>query len=304
MANEYKKFNETKLSNFQSRYGEAIPDNDYPTNDFIENILVRRTVRSFLHKPIDPKLLEKLIACAQSSPTSSMLQPWSIIMIESVEQKAKLFQGENKHHMGTTAPYSDPTNFNAVMECAVFIIWLVDCTLMDKIFTNDTVRDLHPDLTDLRQIAYDSARHSTFEIRSISDTIIAAQTFVLCAESMGLGTMYCGSIKTMDLQHTFNIPERAMPLFGLCVGYPSSTLDPERPIYTKPRITQNYIVHREQYQEKNFEDITLYNKLLELFYKTQNLSYDWFYRVIKRTQISRINKTYRSLIDKYGFKLK
>lgn len=304
MINEYKKFNETELSNFQSRYGESIPDNTYPTNEFIENILVRQTVRRFLHKSIDPKLLEKLIACAQSAPTSSMIQPWSIIVVESIEQKSKLFQGENKHHMGTTAPYADPSNFNSVMECAVFIIWLVDCTLMDKIFTNETVRDLHPDLTDLRQVAYDSARHSAFEIRSISDAIIAAQTFVLCAESMGLGTMYCGSIKTMDLQSAFNIPERAMPLFGICVGYPLPPPDDGCTRYTKPRITQNYIVHKEQYQVKNFEDITLYNKLLELFYKTQNLSYDWFYRVITRTQIKSINKTYRSLIDKYGFKLK
>jgi nitroreductase len=305
MTENYKKFDETTLSNFQARYGEAIPDNTFPVNEFIENILARKTVRKFLDKQIDPKLFEKLIACAQSAPTSSMIQPWSIIVLKDKKQKFKFFQSDNINHTGLlTSPSlkepADPENFSAITGCDIFIIWLVDCSLMDKIFTDESLTISHPELETLRKSAYESARNSSFEIRSICDAVIAAQTFCLAAESMGLGTMYCGSIKTMDLKTKFNIPDHAMPLFGICVGYPDTGLNNT----VKPRLPQRFIVHNETYQSKDFNDVKLYNKLLELFYKTHQLSRDWFYRIIARTQISQTSEKYRELIDKYGFKFK
>ena len=310
MTENYKKFDETTLSNFQARYGEAVTDNIFPVNEFIENILSRKTVRRFKDKQIDPALLEKLIACAQSAPTSSMIQPWSIIVIKDKKQKFNLFQGDGIKHLGilkssiTNEP-ADALNFNAVTECDVFIIWLVDCTLMDKIYTEESIANTHPELEMLRKSAYESARYSTFEIRSICDAVIAAQTFCLAAESMGLGTMYCGSIKTIDLRNILNIPNRAMPLFGICVGYPDGGENPNSGLGNpvKPRLPQRYIVHNESYQLKDFNDVKSYNSILKLFYKKHNLGHDWFYRVIIRTQLT-IHTKYRKLIDKYGFKFK
>ena len=311
MTENYKKSDETTLSNFQARYGEAVTDNIFPVNEFIENILSRKTVRRFKDKKIDPALLEKLIACAQSAPTSSMIQPWSIIVIKNKIQKLKFFQGDNINHTGLLISPSlgtpaDPKNFNAIMECDIFIIWLVDCSLMDKIFTDDLLSKSHPELDTLRKSAYESARNSSFEIRSICDAVIAAQTFCLAAESMGLGTMYCGSVKTIDLKETFNIPDHAMPLFGICLGYPEEEPNPITGLVNtvKPRLPQRFMVHNETYQSKDFNDVKSYNKLLELFYKKQQLSLDWFYRVIARTQISCTTEKYRELIDKYGFKFK
>ena len=146
MAN-YKKFYETPLSTFQARYGEAIPDNTYPTNEFIEKILSRKTIRRFKTKKIDPKLFEKLIAAAQSAPTGSMIQPWSVIVVESPEARLKLFEGDFKEHMGIlpnsklNGKASDSHNFNAIMECSMLLIWLVDCTIPETIFTDPSLDD-------------------------------------------------------------------------------------------------------------------------------------------------------------------
>lgn len=312
MTENYKKFNETTLSNFQARYGEAIPDNDFPVNEFIENILARKTVRRFLDKQIDPKLFEKLIACAQSAPTSSMIQPWSIIVLKDKKQKFKFFHPDIIRHTGILMPgnnngeRSDPSNFKAITECAIFIIWLVDCSVMDKIFTDQSLSESHPELEDRRKLAYESVSNSNYEIRSICDAVIAAQTFCLAAESMGLGTMYCGSVRTMDLKEKFNIPDHAMPLFGICVGYPENSVNPKTGIANsvKPRLPQRFMVHDNMYQSKDFNDVKSYNKLLELFYKIHNLGRDWFYRVITRTQVSNANLRYRELMEKYGFKFK
>lgn len=318
MDNEYRKFYEVPLSNFQARYGEEIPDNNFPTNKFIENIISRKTVRRFKSKQIDPLLLEKLFAAAQSAPTSSMIQPWSVITLTTPEQKLKFLTGKNKDHLGIK-PHgnlrntpSDSHNITAISECAVFLVWLVDCTIMEQIFLDPSIEQTHPDLTELRKSAHEASRHVNFELRSITDAIIAAQTFVLAAESMGLGTMYCGSIRTMDLKKDFNLPERVMPLFGICLGYPKDHLDAggqvwdfSIPLYVKPRLPQDLVIHKEVYTPKDFEKVKKYNNLLKKFYEITKLKYDWFDRVVRRTQIYQsINLTYRSLIDKYGFKFK
>lgn len=312
---DYKKFNEIKLSPFQARYGESIPDNHYPVNEFVENILKRQSIRRFKNKQLDPKLLEKLIAAAQSSPTSSMIQPWSILALESSAQKAKLFSKEHEDSLGlypTSKLHGQPSdwrNLRAIMGCSVFLIWLVDATILEKIFTDTSLNQTHPELAELRIESLQAIRHTHFELRCLIDTVIAAQTFCLAAESLGLGTMYCGAIRTMDLKETYNLPDRVLPIFGLCVGYPaddlSVTVEPDisQNKYVKPRLPQSLILHKEVYQEHDFEEIKRYNKLLELYYQTQNLTHDWFDRVVRRTQLWNSNRFYRKLLEKCGFKL-
>jgi nitroreductase len=318
MEHEYKKFNEVPLSKFQARYGEELPDNTFPTNRFIETIISRKTVRRFTSQQIDPLLLEKLFAAAQSAPTSSMIQPWSVITITTPEQKLKFMTGENREHLGIK-PHnnlrntpSDPHNITAITECAVFLVWLVDCTIMDNIFLDPSIDQTHPDLNELRKSAHEASRYAKFELRSITDAIIAAQTFVLAAESMGLGTMYCGSLRTMDLKKDLNLPDRVMPLFGICLGYPKNHLDAtgqlrnfDVPLFAKPRLPQDLVIHKEVYSPIDFEKVKKYNNLMKKFYEVSNLKYDWFDRVVRRTQIYKgINLKFRALMDKYGFKFK
>lgn len=318
MNNEYKKFNETELSAFQARYGEEVPDCPYPANEFVENILKRKTVRNFKNKPLEAGMLELLVAAAQSSPTSSMIQTWSVIALTTPKQKSKLFYGDNYLHMGITptpvlngrAP--DPSNFFAVMQCSVFLIWLVDCSIMDRIFTDPSLDETHPELAELRKTAKDASQHANVEIRSMIDAVIAAQTLVITAESLGLGTMYCGSIRTMDLRESFNIPDRAVPLFGICLGYPDDNLNvfgmkssnTDKPVYVKPRLPQQIVLHKETYQPLDFEQVKKYNKLLQLFYEVENLGKDWFHRVVKRTQLYKTNINYKKLLENCGFKFK
>jgi nitroreductase len=285
---------------------------------FVENILKRKTVRNFKNKPLELGMLELLVAAAQSAPTSSMIQPWSIIALTTNSQKAKLFSGDNYLHMGllpTPALDGNPPdigNFRAIMQCSVFLIWLVDCTIMDKIFTDPSLDETHPELVNLRKTAYNASQHANVEIRSITDAVIAAQTLVITAESLGLGTMYCGSIRTMDLRETFNIPNRATPLFGICIGYPDDNLNvfgvkdlnSDNPIYVKPRLPQEIILHKESYHSLDFEEVKKYNKLLQLFYKVENLKLDWFDRVVRRTQLYKTNINYKTLLEKCGFKFK
>jgi hypothetical protein len=59
-------------------------------NAVLETILSHRSVRGFLPDALPDGTLELLIAAAQSASTSSNLQVWSVVAIQSVEHKARL----------------------------------------------------------------------------------------------------------------------------------------------------------------------------------------------------------------------
>lgn len=316
-----KKFNETYLSNFQARYGLEIPDNHYPSNSFIENILSRKTIRRFQNKEIDSKLIEKLVATAQSSPTSSMLQPWSIISL-SKEKRNIFLKEEHAHWLGVAKrsemqvrPPTDPGNQRSLLECSHFLVWCADWSIMKYIFTDESLDKDYPDLADQRIRAEDASREMHYELRSIIDTAIAAQTFCLAAESMGLGVQYMGSIRNMDLKEDLNLPDHVMPLFGMCIGYPlNEDLNihggmkvnqySDKPTFIKPRLPQQLIFHKDEHQGVDVKKLHEYNQLMKHFYEYYNLGRDWFYRTIDRTFPLSLSSNFRELAKKYGFVFK
>ncbi len=311
-----KKFNETNLSNFQARYGQEFPDNHYPSNQFIDRLLVRKTIRRFQNKKIDSKLIEKLLAAAQSAPTSSMLQPWSVISL-SEEKRRVLHNQRNSHWLGETKARSDqlrnptdPGNLRALKECSHFFIWLVDCSIMEYIFTEQSLDEKYKDLKIQRDRGLRASHELHYELRSIIDAVIAAQTFALAAESLGLGVMYMGSVRNMDLKEELNLPNHVMPLFGMCVGYPlSDDLNiwgggkinqyEGKPSYVKPRLPQELIYHQDEYKQLDAKKLHEYNNLMESFYNYYKLGQDWFYRVIDRT--FPLPNSFKKLAAKYGF---
>ena len=318
-------FFETALSDFQKRYGKAIPDNTYPTNKFIEGIIKRKTVRRFTDQKINPALLEKLFAAAQSSPTSSMFQTWCAIVVEDKVHREEIFFSDvNRIHMGLAdrtikhggtdknIGAADKSNYNAVMECDLFVVWCVDLSRVNTILNDLEVKTLYSE--DKAMKSQEAFSYSSYEIRSICDAVISAQTFCLSAESMGLGTMYCGSVKSIDLFDALKLPKKVLPIFGICVGYPKENLNffPEwgrentsnkKINYPKPRLPQHLVVHKEEYNMADINEIKKYNLLMTKFYEYCGLvkSMDWFERIIVRTQLHNASEFYMKLVNKYGF---
>ena len=303
-----KYFDQTKLTSFQSRYGMDVPDNDYPTNAFVEKMLTRRTIRRFESDiPINPKLIEKLIAVAQGAPTSSMLQPWSVITVKSKEGRDRLLKEENLvwfEAEATKKEYDserrDPPhvgNIRALRECDTFLLWLVDYTITDAVLERADAYINNPELLQRYARSKKMSREFDMESRAITDTVIAAQTFCVAAESLGIGVMYMGSIRNLELED-FNIPDRCHALFGMCIGWPKPDLDtwgqvnitPNQSYIVKPRLPQELIHHKECYQnsrldkldDNRFEKVKEYNKTMIRFYKWHWQSWDWFNRVVNR----------------------
>jgi len=305
----------SNLTPFQSRYGTDEVNNTARSNEFIDKILSRKSVRVFDYRPLEEGMLELLVAAAQSAPTSSMIQPWSVIAIESPLNKRTLISSNgNMAKLGIEkSPYypnhlpSDPINRESIMSSSALLIWCADCTIMQHV-----MHENQPNFTrdEIKQSTL-ALEYLNLELRCIIDTVIAAQTFSLAAESLGLGTLYIGGFRVAEIHDILEIPQdkKILPLFGMAVGYPihyETALNralaryrQKKPAFTKPRLPQELVLHKEKYKILDtikIEKLNNYNILMKRFYQYMEKPRDWFFRLISRTKPS---DSTRCFFDKY-----
>lgn len=87
------------------------------------------------------------------------------------------------------------------------------------------------------------------------DSLIAAQSAVIAAESMGIGSCYIGDIlENFEIHRDlFGLPRYALPVVLICFGYPT----PEQAARPQtPRYDRRFIVHRDRYHCLDHEEIS------------------------------------------------
>ncbi|HEY6877949.1 MAG TPA: NADPH-dependent oxidoreductase [Polyangiales bacterium] len=226
------------------RYGSAhdLPARD-ALNPVLETILTHRSVRAFLPDALEPGTLELLIAAAQSAPSSSNLQLWSVVAVEDRERKERVAKlvGNQQH----------------VREAPLFLAFLADTSRLAEVAAQQSIpSDGLPYL-------------DTFLMGAI-DAALAAQTAVIAAESLGLGTVYIGALRNQPEQVAAELGLRpgVSPIFGLVVGKP----DPARPTAIKPRLPQRAVAFREQYASHDLgREVARYDEVMRAFYAAQKL---------------------------------
>jgi nitroreductase len=238
------------MTPYQQRYGINIPDPLALPNDFISSLLTRGSTQKFTGAPLEPGVLELLIAAAQSAPTSGMLQTWSVIALSTPEEKSRLFADTGLTPSNTTIiGGTDSSNFTAINTSAVVLIWLADLSRIETILENSDVSDRHR-----AQIT-----RAEYHLKAIIDATIAAQTFYMAAESMGIAGTYCGAIRQLPItffETEFNLPKHTFPVFGTIHGYSKST-----PLI-KPRLPADLVLHRGSYSKmQDTNQLAEYNKV-------------------------------------------
>ena len=240
----------------QARYGDEAPALNLPDLAVLDAMLNHRSVRHFLRDPLPANTVETLVAAAQSAPTSSNLQTWSVIAVESQERREALANlvGPQKHL--AVAP--------------LVLVWLADLSRIERL---GKAQGRHP--VGLNYL-------DTF-LMGVIDAALAAQNAVVAAEAMGLGTVYVGGMRNQpeEVAKVLGTPSNVFPVFGLVVGQP----DPARPAQIKPRLPQSVVLHREQYQlpVDTQAEIGNYNSHLRAFMRAQGMKeMDWSTQVVER----------------------
>ena len=92
------------------------------------------------------------------------------------------------------------------------------------------------------------------------DCGIAMQTFIIAAESMGLGCCPVSEIRdhVNELSMELQLPEWVFPVAGLCVGYPAEE------VRISMRLPLRVTVHRDTYDDSNLiREVQTYDRRRE-----------------------------------------
>ncbi|WP_067699493.1 NADPH-dependent oxidoreductase [Nocardia jejuensis] len=260
------------------RYRETDPGTPAHWNPVLKVLHEHRSVRRYLDTPVSDDTLRLLISAAQSAPTSSNLQVWSVIAVRDPERKARLAElaGGQEH----------------ILQAPVLLV-----------FTADFAR--------LRQLAAD--RNSPLEgadylessFVGFVDAALAAQNAVVAAESVGLGTVYIGALRNQPerVAAELNLPQQVFAAFGLVVGHP----DPEEKARVKPRLPQAAVFHHETYElAEQRRHVAVYEQRIAQFYAEQDLAHSWTERVLNRLKsAASLNgrDRLRESLSNHGFRL-
>ncbi|MFT4000419.1 MAG: NADPH-dependent oxidoreductase [Rhizobium sp.] len=224
-------------------------------NETIETLLSHRTVRDYLPKAVPDDILRLAVAAAQSAPSSSNLQAWSVVAVRDDARKARLNAVAGTQRQITQAP--------------LLLIWLADLSRPRRIAAD-------------QGSAADGLDYVESFLLGVIDAALAAQNAVVALESQGLGTCYIGAIRNDPeiVARELALPEGVFPVFGLTIGYP----DPAAPAAVKPRLPQASVLHNEQYDRRQRpEDLHHYNSVLQDFQAEQRMPrIDWTVQVKNR----------------------
>jgi nitroreductase len=143
----------------------------------------------------------------------------------------------------------------------------------------------------------DTARHLGYEyyadnmeafVTSSTNTILAAQTAVIAAKSLGIDSLLTNGIHRGDLERIWTIldlPQKScFPLIALILGYPKS-----EPPYARGRLKGSGVIHFERFQRlqeseldelvRQYDDKTLHLGQSEDWGQRGHKHYlDWFYK--------------------------
>ena len=182
-----------------------------------------RTIRKYTNQQIDPEILNQILETACRASNTGNMQAYSIIVTTDDELKNQL----------------SPAHFNQPMirEAPVVLTFCADFNRFSKWCEQ---RNAEP--------GYDNFQSF---MASAIDTLIAAQTFCIAAESVGLGICYLGTTtyNAREIIDALKLPKLVVPVTTITVGYPDGL--PEQ----TDRLSLKAMVHSETYKNFSIEDI-------------------------------------------------
>ncbi|WP_207902915.1 oxygen-insensitive NADPH nitroreductase [Scopulibacillus darangshiensis] len=248
-------------------------------NQTIQTIMAHRSIRKFKDQALSAVQIETLVKSAQAAATSSYLQTYSIIGVTDLDKKKQLSEvGRNQ---------------TCIVENGHLFVFCAD------LYRHHFIGGLEN-----ADIKTSLESTETFMV-SLIDTALAAENLVIAAESMDLGICYIGGLRNdaRKVSEILGLPDRVIPLFGLCVGLPDEK--PEQ----KPRLPWTHVYHENTYEpdrEAYRDDLDEYNRLIANYYDKRTngeRSEGWTEQIAHA--LSHPHRTYmKDFLKEKGFPLK
>ncbi len=195
-----------------------------PTLEVIEN---RRSTRVYDPTPLSQAEKDSILHAAMRAPTAGAMMLYTIIEVTEQATKDKLAVTCDHQPFIATAPF-------LLLFLADYQRWM---DLYSAAGCEQRAVELH---IPVRPPAEGDL------VLALMDALIAAQTAVIAAESLGIGSCYIGDIVENCETHQalFDLPQYTFPAALLCFGRPAK--QPSNPLV--PRFERKFIVHQDRYQ--------------------------------------------------------
>ncbi len=161
--------------------------------DFLELLTKRQSVRNYKNIPVEAEKLERCLEAARLSPSACNSQPWTFIVVDEPELKAKVAR----------ATFSSTVRFNK---------FTVEAPVLLAVVTEKST--LVPQMGNfLKNQQY-----------NLIDIGIAIENFVLQAAYEDLGTCIIGWFDEKTIKELLNIPSKKRVNIVISLGYPSNKM--------------------------------------------------------------------------------
>jgi len=159
-------------------------------SEFLNLVQLRRSVRGYAPRPVEPEKLERCLEAARLSPSACNAQPWTFIVVNDAELKNRVADA--------TADRWLPLN-HWTKQAPIHVVIVVErANITSRIGAKVKKRDF-----------------------SWMDVGIAAEHFCLQAAAHGLGTCMLGWFKEKKVRQLLHIPATKRVGLIITLGYPA-----------------------------------------------------------------------------------
>ncbi len=204
-------------------------------NETLDLLLRRHSVRAYDGRLIGAEARELILRAALRAPTAGNMMLYSIVEVASQQAKDQLAQSCDQQPFIARAP--------------LVLLFLADYQRWYDYYRHGGQEEA----ARARGTAMQRPEEADL-LLACCDALIAAQTSVVAAESLGIGSCYVGDIMENDAVHRglFELPPYAFPICLLCYGYPA---DAERQRELVRRFDAEFIVFRDRYHRLSPDEL-------------------------------------------------
>jgi len=177
---------------------------------FAELVRWRRDVRRFRSDPVDPVLLEHLLALAACAPSVGLSQPWRFVLVESPERRQAIRNNFSKANQAALEGYGGERQ---ARYARLKLEGLAQAPVHLAICADETTTQGHG-LG--RQTMPETIRYSV---------VAAIQTLWLAARAEGLGVGWVSILDPQEVKSTLDLPPNWTLIAYLCLGWPEEEHD-------------------------------------------------------------------------------